>query len=63
MKFEINGAVRIKNNLQKFSKVVEAKSENHARDVILALLGSNYKVRRQNISIERIKEVKNGAAK
>ena len=63
MKFEIKGTVLVKDILQKFSKTVEAKSENHAKDVLYALLGSNYKVTRKNISIESVKEVKNGSSK
>ena len=58
MRFEIKGTVNIKGNLQKFSKVIEANSKNHAEDVLLATLGSNYRVHREAIKIDEIKEVK-----
>ena len=58
MKFQAKGTVKIKGNLQKFTRTIEAKSKSHAEDVLLATLGSNYRIHRRDINIEELKEVR-----
>lgn len=43
---------------RKFSRTVEAKSENDARDKIYAIFGSLNGVQRSMISIEKVEGVK-----
>ncbi len=58
MEFEIKGTAVVKKNTQTFSKIITAQSKKHAEEIVLASLGSNYKIHRQDIKILEINEVK-----
>jgi len=58
MEFEIKGTAVVKENTQTFSKRITAQSKKHAEEIVLASLGSNYKIPRRNIKILEIAEVK-----
>ena len=55
MRYEVSGTVKLKGEDRKFSLAVEANSERHLRDKVMAHLGSKYRVRRTAITIESVK--------
>jgi ribosomal protein L20A (L18A) len=58
-RYEVKGIVKKGKDFKvDFKTFVFGYSLKHATDVILSRLGSNYKVKRKNIIIEYIKEVK-----
>jgi large subunit ribosomal protein LX len=57
MKFLIEGKFRAGVQWEKFSKEIEAKSEKHAREIVLSTYGSQHKVERRLIEINTVKEV------
>ena len=56
--FEVQG--KIKNNKieKKFSKKIVSLNENTAMEKVLSLFGSKNKLKRRNIEINEVKEVK-----
>jgi len=56
MKFNVSGKVRIKGNERTFIKEVEAKSENDAKEKILALFGSDNGLQRSMVNIEKVEK-------
>ncbi len=57
MKYKIKGKIRFGSGSERsFERVVEAKSKEHAKDVLMALFGSNNGVKRTAIDIESIEE-------
>lgn len=58
MKFRVSGKMKIGSEKRAFTKEVEAGSENHAKELIYALLGSQNGIRRSNVKIEGISKVK-----
>ena len=57
MKFRITGEMKAGAGIRKFTKEVEAKSENHAKELIYALLGSQNGLKRTNVKIAGIAKV------
>lgn len=56
--FEVTGSFAEKGQRKKFAKRVRAFNERFAAEKILSLFGSKHAVKRRNISINEIKEVK-----
>jgi len=56
MKYKVSGVVNLKGDKRKFSMDLEAESEAHLRDKVLAYLGSKYGVRRSSVEISEIKK-------
>ncbi|MBU0591244.1 50S ribosomal protein L18a [Candidatus Micrarchaeota archaeon] len=54
MKFIVSGKITLGKGKRNFSKEVEAKTENHAKDLVYALMGSNNGTARNKIKIETI---------
>lgn len=57
MKFVVSGVVEIPNGKRNFTKEVEAKSENHAKDLVCSLIGSTNGVKRNKIKIASVEKV------
>ncbi len=57
MKFEVKGKFRNGMIWAPFNKVVEAHSEKFAIEKTYSLIGSNHKVKRNLIKIEKIEKV------
>lgn len=56
MKYELTGKFKLVNEIQKFTKIVEAESEKLARLKVLSKLGSDHRVKRQDIEIEEVRK-------
>lgn len=57
MKFRIIGEIKIGSVQRNFTKEVEAKTENHAKDLVYSLFGSQSGIKRVNVKIAEIKKV------
>lgn len=57
MKFRITGEIKAGAGTRKFTKEVEAKSENHAKELAYALFGSQNGLKRTNVKIAEIAKV------
>ena len=57
--FKVKGTFSKFGETQPFSKEIEAVNEDRALDKIYSLFGSNHKVKRTQIKIEKIEETKN----
>ena len=57
MKFRINGEIKLGSEHRKFSKEIDAQTENHAKELIYALFGSQSGIKRVNIKIAGIEKV------
>lgn len=57
MKYEAEGSFRMGRERRRFVKTVEAEDEERARDKVRSLLGSEHRVRRNEIDIERLEPV------
>lgn len=55
MKYKVSGNVKLKGGVRKFSIEMDADSEKHLRDKVLAYFGSKYKVKRSAIEISELK--------
>jgi ribosomal protein L20A (L18A) len=58
MKYSIDGVMLLNGEKRKFHKEVEAENQNRARELVYIHIGSNHGVRRKNIQMESVKEVK-----
>lgn len=58
MKYSVSGNMKLGSENRKFTKTIEAKSENDARDKVYSLIGSVNGIQRSMISIEKVEEVK-----
>ena len=56
MKFTVSGEITLGKETRKFSKEVEAPSENAAKEKALCLFGSNNGTKRNRIKIEKIEK-------
>lgn len=56
--YEIQGTIKIKEAEKKFSKLLSAINENRAAEKVMNLMGSKHGLKRRNIIINEIKEVK-----
>lgn len=54
MKYEAEGNFKMGRERCRFTKTVEAEDEERARDKVRALLGSEHRVKRNEIYIERL---------
>ena len=59
--FEVIGKFKEKGLEKKFKKVVNAPNEAQAAERVMQLFGSKNKVKRRNIIVDGVKEVKEGA--
>ena len=57
MKFSVSGRIELKNGRRTFAKEVEAKSENHAKEMVYSLFGSTNGVNRNKVKIESVSRV------
>ena len=57
MKFKVDGEIKIGSEQRVFTKEVEAKSENHAKELIYALFGAQNGIKRVNIKISKLTKV------
>ncbi|MEM0437802.1 MAG: 50S ribosomal protein L18Ae [Candidatus Micrarchaeia archaeon] len=55
MKYKVSGNVKLKGGVRKFSIEMDAESEKHLRDKVLAYFGSKYKVKRSAVEISEMK--------
>jgi len=58
MKYIINGEMLLKGESRKFHKEVEADSQKRAVEIVYAELGSNHGLRRKDVRIGSVEEVK-----
>jgi len=58
MRYSVSGEMRLGQEKRKFSKTVEAKSENDAREKAYALMGSLNGLQRSLIRIANVEEAK-----
>lgn len=54
MRYLIKGTIQFPDELKSFSKEVEGKSKNHAKQHLYSLFGSNNRMRRNKIKINTI---------
>lgn len=57
MKFAVSGTVELRNGTRSFKKEVDAKSENHAKDLVYSLFGSANGLNRNKVKIESVSKV------
>ncbi|MEA1992842.1 MAG: 50S ribosomal protein L18Ae [Euryarchaeota archaeon] len=57
-KFEVQGEFKMGDAMQRFTKVFEAQSEKRARERTYCDIGSRHRVKRHNIEIHSIEEMK-----
>ncbi len=58
MKFEVIGSYGKREENKPFKRVVSAESESLAREKALSLMGSEHKIKRRLVFIEKINELK-----
>ncbi len=56
MKYVVTGMIRKEKS--KFAKEVDAKSEKHAKDLVLSFFGSKHGIKRAGIEINGVKPAK-----
>jgi ribosomal protein L20A (L18A) len=57
-KFEVQGKIKSDKMEKKFSKIIDSINENTAIDKVLGLFGSKNRIKRRDIEINEVKEVK-----
>ena len=55
-KYNFSGEIQLGNEKQPFDREVEAESQKHAKDKLLAELGSEHSVSRSRITVEEGEE-------
>ncbi|MCX8189683.1 MAG: 50S ribosomal protein L18Ae [Candidatus Diapherotrites archaeon] len=58
MEFEFKGKIRIKGNWRSFCRVVNAPTENFAKEKLFGLFGSEHGLPRRFVKIESVQKVK-----
>jgi ribosomal protein L20A (L18A) len=58
MKYSIDGEMLLKGEKRKFHKEVEAENQKSALEIVYRALGSNHSLRRKNILVASVQEVK-----
>jgi len=58
MKYAINGEMLLKGESRKFHKEVEADGQKRAVEIVYAELGSNHGLKRKDVRIVSVEEVK-----
>ena len=56
--FRVTGTFRMGRQTQKFTKEVASEDKKKAEEHILSVLGSKHKVKRYDITIDAVKEIK-----
>jgi ribosomal protein L20A (L18A) len=56
MKFSIKGEFKLGEENREFCKEIEAESENHAKELLYSLLGSQNGVKRSTVKISHIEK-------
>jgi large subunit ribosomal protein LX len=56
--FRVKGLFKMGNRMQPFEKELVAETKNAAEEKILSTLGSRHRVKRKEIKIENIQEIK-----
>ena len=56
--FRVTGSFKMGRNFQNFSKEVISKDKKEAEEITLSDLGSKHKVKRYQITVKEIKELK-----
>ena len=56
MKYEIKGNIKLKGDMRPFVINMDAESESHLKDKVMAYFGSKYGVKRTAIEIKEIKK-------
>ena len=56
VKFTISGRIKLGKEKRIFTKEIEGKSENDAKEKVYALFGSYNKVKRVNVIIEKVEK-------
>ncbi|MFP3950381.1 MAG: 50S ribosomal protein L18Ae [Candidatus Micrarchaeia archaeon] len=56
-KFKITGEMKVGEEYRKFTKEVEANTENHARETVFALIGAQNGIKRTNVRISEVSKV------
>ncbi len=56
--FEVQGKIKNKTTNKKFTKKISSLNENTAIEKVMSLFGSKNKIKRRNIEINEVKEVK-----
>ncbi|MCD6549315.1 50S ribosomal protein L18a [Candidatus Micrarchaeota archaeon] len=54
MFYEVKGVMRLGSEKRPFVKVVDAKSEKHAKELVYSLLGAQHGIRRTEVKIEQV---------
>ncbi len=57
MQFKVEGKIRLGKEERKFSKTVDAESENAATDKVLALFGSHNRIKRNAVKIDKVEKL------
>ena len=57
MKFKVEGTFKDGTKIRNFEKVVDAKSESHAKDITYSLFGSKNRVKRSMLKINKIEKI------
>jgi len=57
MKFEVTGTFKAGREMAKFTKEVEAESEDLAVEKVYALLGSEHRTKRPDIDVESVEKL------
>lgn len=57
MKFEFSGEFNDRKSWKKFKKIVEGKTENHAKQKLITIIGSKHNCKKRFIKINEVKEV------
>ncbi len=58
--FEVHGTFRMGDRMQKFTKIISGMNEKSVIEKLYCDLGSRHRVKRNNIKIIKIEEIKNG---
>jgi len=56
MKYNVKGNINLDGKVHNFEVNMDAKSESHLRDKVLAYFGSKYRIKRSAIEITEIKK-------
>lgn len=56
--FRVTGTFRMGRSKQDFTKEVASNDKNEATELVLSDLGSKHKVKRYDIKIDKVKEIK-----
>ena len=58
MKYSVSGNIKMGSEKRSFTKTVEAKSENDAKEKVFSLFGSMNGLQRSMVNIEKVEQAK-----